>query len=216
VTAGQSASTTETAFTVAGLGAYQLVTSVSVSKLPEVAVGQVATVVPDGSTSAIAGKVVSIGLVPTTTGSSTTYEMVIGLTEPSSGLHSGAAASARAMISAVVCANTLVETASTPKTIGTMRLIGDLQFRYLGLPYLASASRKYVKRRRRDSRTVSRGQDAVYRDAAERDLSSFCRPRAAVRARSSGRVRPKTKRHALMKLNPANPRATLQPPSCIN
>jgi multidrug efflux pump subunit AcrA (membrane-fusion protein) len=87
VTADDDAS----AIVVAGAGGYEVTTTVGVDDLPDVAVGQAASVVPDGATAAIAGRVVGIGVAPTASGAST-YRVVVGLTGHPSGLGDGATA----------------------------------------------------------------------------------------------------------------------------
>ena len=64
VTPGASASAGSTAFVVAGLDSYQVVTTVPVADLPELKIGQQASVQPDGTSAPLTGSVVSIGLMP--------------------------------------------------------------------------------------------------------------------------------------------------------
>jgi HlyD family secretion protein len=78
---------------VVGPGGYEVTTTVPVTEIGNVKLSDPATVAPDGSTSALDGKVVSIGVMPTTSGSTTVYPVVIGLTGTPSGLRNGAAAS---------------------------------------------------------------------------------------------------------------------------
>jgi HlyD family secretion protein len=90
VTAGSATS----AITVTGDGGYEVTATVGIDGLPDLAVGQAATVTPDGSDGApISGEVVNIGIVGTTDGASTTYPVTIGLTGDSSDLRSGSVAS---------------------------------------------------------------------------------------------------------------------------
>jgi HlyD family secretion protein len=88
VTAGSSTSAGSTAFVIAGLDSYQVVTTVPVTDMPELKVGQRASVQPDGIRAPLSGSVASIGLVPATSGS-TAYPVTIGLTGQPSGLHAG-------------------------------------------------------------------------------------------------------------------------------
>lgn len=89
VTAGSSAGAGSTAFVVAGLDRYQVVTEVAVDDMPELRAGQQASVLPDGMSTPLSGSVISIGLVPDTSGSSAAYPVTIGLTDPPAGLHAG-------------------------------------------------------------------------------------------------------------------------------
>ena len=90
VTAGSSTST----ITVTGEGGYEVTATVGIDDLPDLAVGQPATVTPDGSDGRpISGEVVNIGIVGSTDGASTTYPVTIGLTGDSSDLRSGSIAS---------------------------------------------------------------------------------------------------------------------------
>ena len=89
VTPGSAASAGSTAFVVAGLDRYEVVTSVPVTDLPQLRVGQQASVQADGRSGRLAGSVVSIGLEPSGSGSPATYSVTIGLTGAPSGLHVG-------------------------------------------------------------------------------------------------------------------------------
>lgn len=88
VTGGSSTATV----VVVGEGGFEVTTSVAVTDLPDVEVGQAATVVPDGGTGPVTGEVVRIGVASTTSGT-TTYPVVIGLTGDTSTLGNGATAS---------------------------------------------------------------------------------------------------------------------------
>jgi RND family efflux transporter MFP subunit len=77
---------------VVGPGGYEVTTTVPVADIGKVGIGDTASVSPDGAAQAIAGKVVSIGMAPTTSGTTTTYPVVVGLTEQASGLRNGASA----------------------------------------------------------------------------------------------------------------------------
>ncbi len=89
------ASSTTASVVVIGSGGWEIATSVGVADVVKLAVGDAATVTPDGSGRALTGKVVWIGAASGTT--STTYPVVIGLTGDASatagaGLRSGALA----------------------------------------------------------------------------------------------------------------------------
>jgi HlyD family secretion protein len=89
VTAGSATST----IIVRGDGGYEVTATVGIDDLPDLAVGQPATVTPDGSGTPIGGEVVNVGIVGSTDGASTTYPVTIGLTGDSSDLRSGSVAS---------------------------------------------------------------------------------------------------------------------------
>jgi multidrug efflux pump subunit AcrA (membrane-fusion protein) len=93
VTPGASASAGSTAFEIAGLSSFQVLTSVPVTDMPELKVGEQASVQPDGVSTPVSGSVVSIGLMPDTSESPPTYPVTIGLSGQPSGLHPGGYAS---------------------------------------------------------------------------------------------------------------------------
>jgi multidrug efflux pump subunit AcrA (membrane-fusion protein) len=76
---------------VEGSGGYQVSTTVNVDNIPQVAIGQDATVVPDGTHKTLDGKVVAISVAPASSTTSTTlYRVVVGLTDPTASLQNGA------------------------------------------------------------------------------------------------------------------------------
>jgi HlyD family secretion protein len=89
VTAGSATST----IIVRGDGGYEVTATVGIDDLPDLSVGQPATVTPDGSGTPISGEVVNVGIVGSTDGGSTSYPVTIGLTGDSSDLRSGSIAS---------------------------------------------------------------------------------------------------------------------------
>jgi multidrug efflux pump subunit AcrA (membrane-fusion protein) len=93
VTPGASAAAGSTAFEIAGLNSFEVLTSVPVTDMPELKVGERASVQPDGVSTPVSGSVVSIGLMPDTSDSPPTYPVTIGLTGQPSGLHPGGYAS---------------------------------------------------------------------------------------------------------------------------
>jgi multidrug efflux pump subunit AcrA (membrane-fusion protein) len=87
VTAGSSTGNV----VVEGTGGYEVSTTVSVANIPAVSVGQASTVLPDGTHHDLAGKVVSISVMPVTAStSSTLYRVVVGLDQPNAQLENGA------------------------------------------------------------------------------------------------------------------------------
>lgn len=95
IKAGQSVSAASTTqiIRIAGPDGFQITTSVAVTALPHVSVGQSATIVPDGSTAELAATVVSIGLLANSSGTSTTYPVVLSLADPVGSLPDGGLAS---------------------------------------------------------------------------------------------------------------------------
>jgi multidrug efflux pump subunit AcrA (membrane-fusion protein) len=93
VSPGAGATAGSTAFQIAGLSSFQVLTSVPVTDMPELKVGERAVVQPDGVSTPVSGSVVSIGLMPDTSQSPPAYPVTIGLTGQPSGLHPGGYAS---------------------------------------------------------------------------------------------------------------------------
>ncbi len=89
VTAGTAASAGDTAFTVAGLGSYEVQTDVPVTDLPQLRDGDRVSVKADGQSRPISGVVTAIGLMPDSTDSPVTYPVTISLTGSVPALHSG-------------------------------------------------------------------------------------------------------------------------------
>jgi len=88
-TPGTAATAGSTGFVIAGLDAYEVVTQVPVTDLPQLKTGQRASALPDGTSTPLSGTVVSIGLIPDSTGSPVTYPVTIGLAGQPSGLRPG-------------------------------------------------------------------------------------------------------------------------------
>jgi multidrug efflux pump subunit AcrA (membrane-fusion protein) len=112
---------------IVGRGGYEVTTTVTVADRPKVSVGDAATVTPDGSSAAIPGKVVSIGVATTssssTTGSSTgsssttSYPVTVGFTSEPAGLRNGASSALTIVVAHSESALTVPTSAVT--TIGT-------------------------------------------------------------------------------------------------
>ena len=97
-----SASSTTANVVVVGKGGYEVAVPVSVTDRPSVAIGQAATVVPDSNGKALKGTVVALSVAGTTSGTTTTYTAVIGLTDSrATGLHDGAGASTSITVASV-------------------------------------------------------------------------------------------------------------------
>jgi multidrug efflux pump subunit AcrA (membrane-fusion protein) len=88
-TPGAAVTAGSTEFEIAGLDSWQVVTQVPVSDMPQIATGEQASVLPDGSSVPVSGTVVTIGLMPTAGSSPATYPVTIGLDGQPSGLHDG-------------------------------------------------------------------------------------------------------------------------------
>jgi multidrug efflux pump subunit AcrA (membrane-fusion protein) len=82
---------------VEGAGGYEVATTVSVDRVGQVAVGQPATLVPDGGRKALTGKVAYISVVPTTSSTTSdatpTYLVIVGLNQNDSNLGNGSTGS---------------------------------------------------------------------------------------------------------------------------
>jgi multidrug efflux pump subunit AcrA (membrane-fusion protein) len=92
-TPGAAIAAGSAAFVIAGLDDYEVVTQVPVTDMPQLKTGQRVSVLPDGASTPLSGSVVSIGLIPDSTGSPVTYPVTIGLAGQPSGLHPGGYAS---------------------------------------------------------------------------------------------------------------------------
>jgi HlyD family secretion protein len=88
-----SSGSSTAAVVVEGAGGYEVTTTVTVDDIPDLAVGQSVTVTPDGVDDPVGGEVVGIGTVGTSSGSSTTYPVTIGLVDPPDDLRNGVTAS---------------------------------------------------------------------------------------------------------------------------
>jgi trimeric autotransporter adhesin len=87
--AGASVTAGTPEFQVAGLGSWEVVAQVPVADMPQVAVGEPASVLADGSTSPVSGEVVTVGLSPASGSNPVTYPVTISLLGQPSGLHDG-------------------------------------------------------------------------------------------------------------------------------
>jgi len=86
---GANASAGTTEFEVAELDSWQVQTQIPVVDMLQLKTGQHASVLPDGSTTALSGAVVTIGLQPAPNSNPVTYPVTIGLAGQPSGLHQG-------------------------------------------------------------------------------------------------------------------------------
>ncbi|MCU1351787.1 MAG: efflux transporter, family, subunit, partial [Acidimicrobiales bacterium] len=83
------------AIVIVGPGGFEVTTTVAVTDLASLKVGQAADVVPDGSGAAVAGRVVAIGVTPDTSGTTATYPVTVGITGSSTALRNGATGTVR-------------------------------------------------------------------------------------------------------------------------
>lgn len=91
VTAGSSTRTV----TVQGDGGYQVDATAGLSEIGDLAVGQGATFVPDGTDTTLTGKVVAVAVTPLDSSSGTDFRVTIGLDDPADpALRNGATGSA--------------------------------------------------------------------------------------------------------------------------
>ncbi|MEZ5182676.1 MAG: HlyD family efflux transporter periplasmic adaptor subunit [Acidimicrobiales bacterium] len=121
----EAASATQTVVVV-GSGGFEVTTKVSVADLPDLEVGQAATVRPDGSEEAIDGEVVRIGVAPDAASGTSTYAVTIGLTGDTSTLGNGSTASVEIVTRAT--ADALAVPTSAVAVDGdrsTVRVLGD-------------------------------------------------------------------------------------------
>jgi len=120
--ASVSASSTTNTVVIAGKGGFEVSVPVSVTDRPSVKVGQAATVVPDSTGKTLQGTVVALSVAGTSSGTTTSYTAVIGLTDSSaSGLHDGAGASTTITVATVADALTVptsaVHTTNSTRTV---------------------------------------------------------------------------------------------------
>ncbi len=106
---------------IVGAGGFEVTTMVSVDHIPDVKVGQQATVLPDGATDPLNGQVVAIALTPTTATSGTTYRVTIGLDDQGTGLGNGATGSVSITTAGVT--STLAVPTSAVHTDGTTHTV---------------------------------------------------------------------------------------------
>ena len=106
---------------VADPDAYVFDTTVPVTSVPEVAVGQSVAVVPDGTSTSAHGTVVRIGAAPDSSGD---YPVVIGLTGDPPGVRSGSTASLTITLSATGTGLSVPTSAIT--TVGPLTIVRTL------------------------------------------------------------------------------------------
>jgi HlyD family secretion protein len=88
-----SAASSSAAIVVEGQGGFEVSTTVNASDIGSVRMDAPATVLPDGTSTPLTGKVVAIGVDPTTSATTPTYPVVVGFDGTPAGLRDGVAAS---------------------------------------------------------------------------------------------------------------------------
>jgi multidrug efflux pump subunit AcrA (membrane-fusion protein) len=117
VTAGSSTADV----VVVGQGGSEVATTVSVDDVDKVKIGQTATVVPDGTSTSLDARVVSVGVAGSASGTTTTYPVVVGFTGSPAGLGNGASASVRIELARAV--DVLTVPTSAVHTTGTVKTV---------------------------------------------------------------------------------------------
>ena len=121
---GQSvtAASTTDGVIVTGPGGFEVSTSLGVSEMPHVALGDPATVVPDGDHRTYRGTVVSISALPSSvTSAATDYLVVVGLADPNAALTNGNLGSVTIVTERVT--DTLSIPTSAVTTVGARHLV---------------------------------------------------------------------------------------------
>lgn len=117
---GNTATATQ-AVVISGSRQYQASVSVAVDKIGSVKPGQVANVVPSGSAQTLAGSVATIGVAPTTSGSTVTYSVTINVPGDHSELRSGASATVEIITASV--GDAISVPSSAIHSIGTLKTV---------------------------------------------------------------------------------------------
>jgi len=126
VTVGQSVSAGSPSATpqvvVVGPGNdYQVATTVPVTDVADVKVGQQALVTPDSSSTAVVGTVTGIGVLGTSTSTTTTYPVTIGIQSADLGPYSGTDAGVQIVLARATGVTTVPT--SAVRTVGTRRVV---------------------------------------------------------------------------------------------
>jgi multidrug efflux pump subunit AcrA (membrane-fusion protein) len=100
---------------------YQVATTVPVTEVAKVKVGQQALVTPDSSSSTIVGTVTGIGVLGTTSTSTTTYPVTIGIQSTELGPFSGADATVQIVLARATGVTTVPT--SAVRSVGTLRTV---------------------------------------------------------------------------------------------
>jgi multidrug efflux pump subunit AcrA (membrane-fusion protein) len=105
---------------VTGGDGHVVTTSVDVTDVTSVKVGESATVTADGSPIVHTGSVIAVGIAPTST-SSSSYPVTIGITDNGVGLRNGVSATVNLVVAHAV--STMVVPTSAVHTVGALRFV---------------------------------------------------------------------------------------------
>lgn len=119
LTAGASAGTDS--ITIIGAGAEEVDTTVSLTDLDLVKVGDVSTVHVDGLATPLTGKVATVGVLDSTTGSATTFPVTVRLDPAGAHLFDGAGAAVSITVGQV--GDVLTVPSSAVHSLGTLRTV---------------------------------------------------------------------------------------------
>jgi trimeric autotransporter adhesin len=123
LSAGSSAGSS--GITVIGPGSREVSTTVTLADVDQVKVGDSVAVTADGGSGALPGKVTAIGLLNTTTGTSTSYPVTVLLDPTTARLYDGLGASVVITTSAV--SNVLTVPSSAVRTLGSFHSVTVLK-----------------------------------------------------------------------------------------
>ena len=123
LTIGSSAGSS--GITVIGSGNREVSTTVSLTDIDRVKIGDSAAVIVDGVTAPLSGKVSAIGILNTTTGSSTSYPVTVLLDPTTAKLYDGLGASVAITTSSV--SNVLTVPSSAVHTVGQLHVVSVLK-----------------------------------------------------------------------------------------
>lgn len=106
-----TAASSTAVITIVGEGGYEVTTTVSVDDVTDLAVGQSATFLVDGSADELDGEIVSIGVAPAS--GSTSYPVTIALSSPADDLRNGATGTVAIVTAATTAARSVPTSAVT-------------------------------------------------------------------------------------------------------
>ena len=120
-----AASATQTVI-IQGDSGVEAVTTVALSDIASIEVGQPATVLPDGSSDGLEGQVVNIAATPDDDATTTSYRVTVGLTEPDPGLGAGTTGTVTILTGSARAALAVPSSAVTwSRGIATVRVVED-------------------------------------------------------------------------------------------
>ena len=120
-----AASATQTVI-IQGDSGVEAVTTVALSDIASIEVGQPATVLSDGSSDGLEGQVVNIAATPDDDATTTSYRVTVGLTEPDPGLGAGTTGTVTILTGSARAALAVPSSAVTwSRGIATVRVVED-------------------------------------------------------------------------------------------